>query len=311
MTHLSHLQLLGPAALCAFLISLFTGAAYWLGRRAVNRFSAAAQGRLLLGAIFAPLFLSTVFLASALIDWSFLAGPSSFCLPDHAALPPSAVLLGAVVLGLGRLAFAFLRFLTDSARLLWTNRALRRCAQGFAGRCHILPLGEPQAFVLGAWRPNIYLSQGLLDHLEREELRAVLAHEQAHARRRDGLLRLLAGLGLAFHLPGIAALLKRRFAHAQELTADAEAAQRVGDPLRLAEALVRVAKLKLRPTPRPALDFTGGDLRARVKALLEDGPRYRGPSTGQWLGAGLGILALALAAAHELHWLSEILLRLP
>ncbi|MBN2701323.1 MAG: M48 family metalloprotease [Methylothermaceae bacterium] len=310
-THLSHLQLLGPTVLCAFLVSLLTGAALWLGRRSLDRFDPAALRRLMLAAIFAPPLLSAVFLAGGLIDWRWFSGPSSFCLPDHGSLPPSAVLLGVAGLGLGRLVHALSACLLRGTRLYWTSRALRRSGKALTGRCHLLPIDAPQAFVLGAWRPSIYLTRGLLDRLTPAQLEAILAHEQVHVRRRDSLLRLLAGLGLAFHLPGMAGWLKRRFVHAQELTADAEAAQKLGDRLRLAETLVRVARLKLRPVPTPALDFTGGDLKSRVTALLDDRPRTRGLSASQWVAAALGILALALAAAHPLHWLSERLLTLP
>lgn len=69
------------------------------------------------------------------------------------------------------------------------------------------PSGERPAFRIiesaqvfacctGLLRPRILLSRGLLDSLPRPEFAAVLAHEQAHARRRDNLRRLLVAISL-------------------------------------------------------------------------------------------------------------------
>src|SRR5262249_50433237 len=83
------------------------------------------------------------------------------------------------------------------------NRAFQGASAGAFAGCRVLPVEEPQAFVLGMLKPRVYLSQGLLETLSPDDLRLVLAHEKAHARRRDPLRRFVAAVGLLFHLPGI------------------------------------------------------------------------------------------------------------
>ena len=86
---------------------------------------------------------------------------------------------------------------------------------------------RPFAACLGLWRPVIYITSGMLDHVNPEALRAAIAHEEMHRRRRDPL-RLLAIHVLATRLrlvPWVAGLPQRvelraeiladRFAQAQ------------------------------------------------------------------------------------------------
>jgi Zn-dependent protease with chaperone function len=138
----------------------------------------------------------------------------------------------------------------------------------------VLPVDEPQAFLLGVVRPRLYLTRGLLAAERARDAEVVIAHERSHLRRRDPLRRLIARIGLAFHLPGIARALERRLARAHEMAADADAARSVGSPERVAQALVEVARARFRP-PAPSTAFGAGstaDMEARVRRLLEDRP---------------------------------------
>lgn len=99
---------------------------------------------------------------------------------------------------------------------------------------------RPQAFCAGLLRPRIFLSALARDRLSQGELRAVLAHEGHHVRRRDPL-RLLAARTLAdalFFLPTLRRL-ERRYAELAELAAD-EAAVRAGGSPALASALLKL-----------------------------------------------------------------------
>src|SRR5690606_4932593 len=84
----------------------------------------------------------------------------------------------------------------------------------------VFPSDEPQAFVLGALRPRVYVSRGLLS-LGRNVLEPVLAHERVHARRRDLLWRALCPMLGVGHWPSVASALRARLATAQEMAADA------------------------------------------------------------------------------------------
>ncbi len=98
------------------------------------------------------------------------------------------------------------------------------------------------AFTAGFWRPNVYVAASLPDVLDAEQLSAVLAHERAHAVRRDPvrltLLRFLACT--LFYIPALRKL-------ADDLTDEAEidaddASVSSGAPLALASAILVLAQ---------------------------------------------------------------------
>ncbi len=71
------------------------------------------------------------------------------------------------------------------------------------GRIRCLAGTGAAAFCSGLMAPAVYVTAGAAAVLAREELDAVLAHEAAHARRRDPLCRLLAraAADTMFYLP--------------------------------------------------------------------------------------------------------------
>lgn len=124
----------------------------------------------------------------------------------------------------------------------------------------------PQAFVLGTLRPRIHVSQGLLE-LGSDVVEPVLAHERVHAARRDLLWRALFPVLALGHLPSMLDSLRIRLCAAQEMAADAEAADVLENGrLRIAEALVLLARIST--SQLPGVAFTHGDLHCRVHALL-------------------------------------------
>jgi hypothetical protein len=131
----------------------------------------------------------------------------------------------------------------------------------------------------------------------------VLAHERGHASARHPLRRFFASLALAFHFPGIARAIERKIALAHEASADLESADGVGDPLRVAEALVRAARLA-QDQPRWAQGIGGSDVEARVGELLA--PRASGRRA---LPIGLAITSTAMlavpASPGEVHHVIE------
>ena len=149
---------------------------------------------------------------------------------------------------------------------------------------HLLPTERPLCFTAGVLRPRIYISIGLLRELSSRDREAVLAHETAHVRRRDGGMNaLLAGFYTLFPLPG-SSLVLHEWERAAERACDVEAAQRVGDPCDVAAALVKVARL-MDPRTLPGAAYfaaSGEDVAGRVHALLAlpasgRSPRQRRP----------------------------------
>ena len=100
------------------------------------------------------------------------------------------------------------------------------------------------AFTAGLWRPYIFVSDALAAKLAVDELAAVIAHEDAHRRRRDPL-RLTVWRFLAcmlFFLPALRRLADD-IADEAEVAADDDAVTRAQvQPLSLASALVTIAQ---------------------------------------------------------------------
>lgn len=125
------------------------------------------------------------------------------------------------------------------------------------------------AFCAGLWRPQIYVSLGTVAGLADDELAAVLAHENAHARRRDPLRGLLvrACADVAFFAPLLRWWQHRRHLNA-ELAADRAAVEHAGAPA-LAGALLRLADDSSPGVAAevPAFGPTASLLDARITAL--------------------------------------------
>lgn len=136
-------------------------------------------------------------------------------------------------------------------------------------RVYVSPTRAATAFATGRdpAHASVCCTEGLLDLLDERELRAVVAHELAHIRRRDTLLATAVGAlavvimtltALSFLIPGgedddgpgvvgalllavlgpaAAGLVAVAVARSREYDADAEAARLTGDPVGLAKAL--------------------------------------------------------------------------
>jgi Zn-dependent protease with chaperone function len=124
------------------------------------------------------------------------------------------------------------------ARLVTRLRGRRMVLCGHS--VTVLATARPAAFTAGWMRPRTFISDGAVSRLSGAELKAVLAHEDHHRRRRDPL-RLAVRRVLAetlFFLPGLRQL---RATHDQlaEIAADRHANRTAGgDPRPLAAALL-------------------------------------------------------------------------
>jgi len=152
-----------------------------------------------------------------------------------------AVIAGALaVLALIRPAF--------SALLAWRySRTLTRSSTHIAELdVWLTPLERPWSTCVGFLETRVYVTQGAAQLLAPDELASVLAHEQAHADRRDNLRLLLAqaALGPLIVWPP-ARYAFRRLQGAIERAADQASACCPADQETLASALVKAAR-KLR-----------------------------------------------------------------
>jgi Zn-dependent protease with chaperone function len=172
----------------------------------------------------------------------------------------------------------------------------------------VLATETPLCVLVGVLRPVVVLSEGLVAGLPAPSLLAVLRHEQAHARRRDTLVRLVARVSTLFVLPSVRARLLEALELAAEQSCDEAAAASLGR-MSVADAILRVERMLAAHVTglRPVAEFFGGHaVPQRIHALLEE-PRRQGHA-GAFAAALALVVALALAASKPLHHSIESLL---
>ncbi len=223
----------------------------------------------------------------------------------HAA---NALLLLAGVFFLARTVYAVTRM---HAFAVAVRSAARPQAAQIAGApLYSVPSARPLCFTMGLLRPAVYVTTSLQEHLSPREQEAMLAHEGAHIRRRDGLTRVFLSLFYAlFPFPG-SSLLLQDWHQAAERGCDAEAASRIGSAPDVAAALIRVAQAMTRSTTAVPgsvcfADF-GDDIEGRVQALLAltASPPRALPTRPVLLGLGL-----LLTASSWLYHIVELFAR--
>ena len=198
----------------------------------------------------------------------------------------SQVAGGVVSISLLSLPFLLaLAGLGHGVRTQWrTSRMLRRLhprvgqvsklqaaadATGLSGRVDVVACNELIALTYGLARPRVLLSEGAAEALTPAELRAVLAHEAIHVRRRDPLRLLVAEIaGAAFVIFPLVREFARHVLVATELAADRAAVASWGRRA-LAGGLLKFIETPRHLTvPGLALESTNDE---RVAALLRPG----------------------------------------
>ena len=229
-------------------------------------------------------------------------------------LPRDAVHIELVGLLLVAAAYLALRFLSAGAdvwRAARVTQALVRTSRTDARRgLVVLETDAPVCFAAGLASPRVVVSRGLMAALSPEEQVVALAHERAHAARRDALARLIVRMTAALHLPGVGAWLRREVEVAAEQSCDEAAAAEVGDRLLVASTILKVERLVLAAGSgdhaahaATAVALGSCAVERRVHALLA-APRVE-PSL-RWVGAlAVAVLGAALACADGLHHLAE------
>jgi Zn-dependent protease with chaperone function len=227
--------------------------------------------------------------------------------PTHLGNVASWLMLLAALLALSARAGTAAVGLIRASRL--RSRLLAHGVHDPDHRAWVLPTEQPLCLSAGVFQPAIVVSEGFLGAVTPEQLRAVLAHEQAHVTRNDTLFRLLARAATVFLWPSARKRVLQAIELAAEQSCDEAAAGTIGDRLAMAEVILKVERL-LGPVPRGlaplAISFGGTAVELRVSALLE----LR--RTQRRFGAPVVVLAclsVALFAASEpLHHLTETLL---
>ncbi len=228
--------------------------------------------------------------------------------PRHRVTPTEWSLLASAALAVGAVATRVLRAQLASWRAV---SALLRFSGSEVHSGGLVSTAEPLSITAGLVWPLVLVSTGLRSRLAPLHLEAVLAHERAHARRRDPLRLVAVALLGAAYAPGVRRLLLADAALACEEAADEAAARSLGDRTVVAEAIVAVERLLGSRASHVglAVGMTGCATEARVGALLRD-PVPPRPVAASRLALWSALSAGALLAAQEIHHLTETLLDL-
>lgn len=174
-------------------------------------------------------------------------------------------------LAVGFLAFAgilALKLMIEGLRSLQRVRTYPQIT--VRGRCSRL-LATPVPFIaqVGFWRPELVVSQGLLNTFGADHMEAVLAHEQAHAHYRDTFCFFWLGWlrRLSAWLPQTEALWQELLL-LRERRADRWAAQTV-DTLLLAESLLQMVSAPELYAETICAAFSSATPRNRLEERIE------------------------------------------
>jgi Zn-dependent protease with chaperone function len=230
---------------------------------------------------------------------------SPTALRSDSPVPPGPAIVSGALVGL-----AALSLMLTSARRVWALLAVHRSCRDLTvvGGLVVLDDDRPDAFTTAQPAGRIIVTTGLLRTLTPQQRRVLLAHETSHLTHHHAWWNLAADLAAAVN-----PLLRpaaRAVATAVERWADEDAARSVGDRRLVAATLVHVAQLQsgfTGPTVAAAGGpaATGGDVVARVRALLAPAPPRR-PLVVTAVVAGLVVGVLpAVAVQHTGEGLFE------
>jgi beta-lactamase regulating signal transducer with metallopeptidase domain len=129
----------------------------------------------------------------------------------------------------------------------------------------------PMAFVMGLWKPRIIISTEMISMLSASELEAVLHHEWYHKKHNDPLKTFMLSLvaSVMWYIPILKWCL-RNYRMVREVLADHYAITKLGDPIDLGSALLKLLKGKVAP-PMPVshVSFSDTSINFRIKHILE------------------------------------------
>lgn len=226
------------------------------------------------------------------------------------------VALAAAAGGAVLVVMAAAGFLTAMASTARIRRALVAATRGALPTeplpASIIETAFPVVAIVGLVLPRLFVARNVLEACSPEELDAVLAHEQAHARQHDNLRRLaLAAAPDVLGLCGGGRRLDEAWKQATEFAADEAAAREPNGGLHLASALVKVARLAtgpLDPVPASAL-YQGEPIAERVRRLV-DPPATSEARSWPPLARGVACAACVGAALLSMPWLHDAAERL-
>ncbi|MCI0748861.1 MAG: M56 family metallopeptidase, partial [Verrucomicrobia subdivision 3 bacterium] len=126
---------------------------------------------------------------------------------------------------------------------------------------------EPGVF--GVFRPVLLLPEGIANRLTPAQLRAILAHEMCHVRRRDNLAAAVHMVVEAiFWFHPLVWWIGSRLIEERERACDEEVVRLGSEPQAYAEGILNVCKFYLESPLACTSGVTGADLKKRIEAIM-------------------------------------------
>lgn len=127
------------------------------------------------------------------------------------------------------------------------------------------------AFTMGYFKPTIVLSTGLIQLLEKEELRAVIEHETFHKNNHDPLkVFMLEIIAQSLWFIPLTQWCQQNYSIISEILADEYAVRKMGSEIELSTALIKLIKYHVTLKDTPSLvHFSGGSINFRLQQLVE------------------------------------------
>ncbi len=209
--------------------------------------------------IFETLFKKGIYFCLSILDVLFFSSSKFFVL----------VFVISFVFGLGVAIFELIRVLKLKAQFKKRRREINGRllvlikSLNLKDKVVLIDDKRPFAMVLGFFFPKIYISTGLIEVLGKEELEAVLYHEQAHLRFFDNLVRFILSFfvyALPFYI--LAKPIFEKFKAYQEIRADKYTVEKLRNKKPVVLALRKIVSC----TPSFTSSYTGF-VEERIDAL--------------------------------------------
>lgn len=308
----------------AVLASLVSVAIYPLVQQRMTKLSPQLRSNLLLIWLASP-----ALIAGALIFLSFM--PSLFSLfgfvPDHCSVhdghlhfcfihPPLAinnillqlflaVLVGIAAYFIGTSFFDLLRAHKFQQQLMMVSRPHDTLS------FRVVDWNMPMALSAGIRRIRVFISSQLIENLSPTQLKVVIAHEEAHLRRKDPLRHFVAHVFSFAHIPWLRKALLTDFDLATEQTCDEVAATQVGERLMVADTILAVERLfMIQRAPSMMTSISGSNITARVESLLAQPPACKAISKSYMYFLTIAASVVVFTIVDDIHHFTESILQL-
>jgi uncharacterized protein (TIGR03435 family) len=195
------------------------------------------------------------------------------------------------------------------ARAWWRTNLAKRAAVPLALAADVPVLCTPERMepgIFGIFRPVLILPEGILERLTAGQLRAIIAHEMCHVRRRDNLTFAVHQVVQAlFWFHPAAWWIGTRLIDERERACDESVVQASGAAETYAEGILNVCRFYLESPAACVAGVTGADLKKRIVRIMT-GQMARNLSTGRkLLLVALCAIAVAAPVVAGLAWAGQ------